>query len=224
MNRLLTAVAVLAFCTCTGASPDFTSATVSIDEYVDGKPVAEYVNRWWQWTFTMPPELSPVRDTSGEHCDVGQSGDVWYLAGGYGSSTIRRKCTIPYGRHLFFPVINMVYFPRYEASTFTCESAKTLAALNNDQLLDIFVELNGVSAWNPASTRIASGDCFDVLGAVPREYNPPVLFPSATDGYWVMLKPLERGTHRLVFRAVYGRENGAYGKMAQDIEYDLIIE
>lgn len=192
-------------------------------DYVAGKPVSDYVNTWWQWTYTMPPESSPVHDETGEMCDVGQRGAVWFLAGGYGTSKIRRSCRIPEGKYIFFPVINMLYLPRREGAI-TCDYAKEHAALNNDHLLSIEVSLDSITAWNPANTRIASENCFDLLGLIPREDNPPKIYPAATDGYWVMLRPLPKGTHILKFTAKYNREEGAYSKMAQDIEYELIIE
>ena len=192
-------------------------------EYVDGKPVSDYANIWWQWTYTMPKDVSPVRDLTGEYCHVGQQGDVWFLAGGYGSSKIKRTCVIPEGKFIFFPVINMVYWPRYEGSL-SCENAKKSAALNNDELLSIEINLDSISAWNPANTRISSQNCFDLLGLVPRELEPSKVYPAATDGYWVMLKPLPKGTHKLTFKAQYNRDKGRYSKMSQDIEYELIIE
>jgi hypothetical protein len=39
-----------------------------------------------------------------------------------------------------------------------------------------------------------------------------------------MLKPLEKGKHILKFQARYNRENGAYGKGLQDIEYELDVK
>jgi len=192
-------------------------------DYVDGKPVSDYINIWWQWTYTMPKELSPVRDLTGEFCNVEQKGNVWFLAGGYGSSTIKRSCVIPEGKYIFFPVINMVYWPRYEDSL-SCKNAKKSAALNNDELLSIEINLDSISAWNPANTRISSSECFDLLGLIPRELDPPKVYPAATDGYWVMLKPLPKGAHTLTFKAQYNSENRAYSKMAQDIEYELTVE
>lgn len=192
-------------------------------ETVSGKRLDEYANTWWQWTYTMPKEVNPVRDNTGKYCHVGQRGDVWFLAGGYGTSKIKRKCEIPAGKHIFFPVINMAYWPRYEGTT-TCERVKKSAALNNDKLLSIEVELDSIKAQHPSNIRIASKDCFDLLGLVPKEYNAPYVYPAATDGYWVMLKPLSEGTHVLRFNAMYNRDKGAYGKMAQDIEYELIIK
>ena len=223
MFKYLGIVALLGAVPVGTLAAEFVDYIVQPDEYVDGQPVTEYTASWWQWTYTMPPELSPVRDTTGEYCDVGQRGEVWFLAGGYGSSTIQRECTIPADKHLFFPVINMLYYPNREGGI-TCDRARKSAALNNDKLLDIVIEINGVKAWNPAASRMSTTACFDLLGMLPDEYNAPYVYPSATDGYWIMLKPLSRGRHSLKFSARYGRENGAFGKMAQDIEYTLIVE
>jgi len=221
--KVFIGIIVSILCTAITHAASLEDSMVYPSDYVGGKPVSDYVNIWWQWTYTMPREISPVRDLSGKYCDVGQHGDVWFLAGGYGSSKIRRSCTIPEGKYIFFPVINMVYWPNHEGSL-TCENAKKFAALNNDELLSIEISLDSESAWNPANTRISSENCFNLLGLIPQELNPPEIYPAATDGYWVMLKPLSRGTHTLTFKAQYNREKGAYSKMAQDIEYKLTVE
>ena len=49
------------------------------------------------------------------------------------------------------------------------------------------------------------------------------VYPSATDGYWMMLKPLKEGTHKIKFRAEYNDPGHAFGRMVQDIEYDINI-
>ena len=193
------------------------------NEFIDDKTVNDYVNIWWQWAYSMPQEFSPVRDITGEYCHVGQQGKVWFLAGGYGTSKISRRCIIPEGKYIFFPVINMVYWPKYRGSL-SCENAKKYAALNNDELLSIEISLNLAQSWNPAHTRLASEECFNLLGLVPAENNPPNVYPAASDGYWVMLKPLTKGVHILKFNAMYDREKGAYSKMAQDIEYEIIVK
>jgi len=193
-------------------------------EQVNSLPLESYANMWWQWTYTMPQEINPVRDRTGEYCHVGQQGNVWFLAGGYGSSKISRTCTIPESTYVFFPVINMLKFPGKKESKLTCEHAKAQAALNNDQLLTIEVELNGMVYSNPTHARLVSKECFDLLGMIPEEYGAPRVFPAATDGFWLMLKPLEKGEHSLKFNAQYNRDKGAYSQMAQDIEYKIVVQ
>lgn len=213
---------ILALCAPASAA-DFYSMTNQLGDSVDGRPLEQYASRWWQWAFSMPPSLSPVRDVTGEQCHQGQSGEVWFLAGGYGSSTIQRDCTLPAGKSIFFPVINMVYYPS-NTQTISCEEARVSAALNNDQLLTIQIEIDGISSVNPAHTRLSSPECFDLYGMVPKEYNAPKRYPASSDGYWVMLKPLSKGTHHLKFSASYARPGKPYGEMAQDIEYVLHVE
>lgn len=204
-------------------STSFYELAVHKGESIAGKPLEDYVNNWWQWSKSMPKQLSPVRDITGENCHQGQQGNVWFLAGGYGSSHISRTCTIPEGKHVFFPIINMVYYPKQGAAP-SCESVKKSAALNNDELLNIHIEVDSIQAQNPAHYRLSSADCFDLLGLLPKEMDAPRIYPSATDGYWVMLKPMSKGKHTLRFSAQYDRANGAYGRMVQDIHYDIIVK
>ncbi|HEC19367.1 MAG TPA: hypothetical protein ENI97_08485 [Gammaproteobacteria bacterium] len=92
----------------------FSDSSMVLDrnELVAGLTQGDYVNMWWQWAVSMPASESPVRDRMGDKCGVNQVGPVWFLAGGYGSSHIKRSCTLPSDKYIFFPVINMVYYPR----------------------------------------------------------------------------------------------------------------
>lgn len=58
---------------------------------------------------------------------------------------------------------------------------------------------------------------------VDRKYKPPILYPVVSDCYWIMLRALTKGHHKLKFQAQYYRLNGAFGNMAQDIEYELLV-
>jgi hypothetical protein len=61
--------------------------------------------RWWQWALSAPDECSPVLDETGEFADWRQPEDLWFLAGTYGGRVVRR-CSVPVGRPVFFPVFN----------------------------------------------------------------------------------------------------------------------
>ena len=183
----------------------------------------DYVNEWWQWAHSMPQVVSPVKDRTGKRCGVNQEGPVWFLAGGYGSSKISRTCSIPAGKHIFFPVINMIYYPQDGDNTPTCDAMKQNASLNNQFLTSFKVVVDGHEYVNPAYFRVGSKHCFDLLGKIPREHNPPIVYPAASDGYWVMLKPFSPSTHKIWFTAQYNRQDGAYGTVIQDIEYEIEI-
>ena len=50
---------------------------------------------------------NPLLDDTGEHSFVNQNGPVWFLAGTFGEGKCpKRKCAIPAGKAILFPVIN----------------------------------------------------------------------------------------------------------------------
>ena len=194
------------------------------EEIINGKSLTEYTKLWWQWTYTMPDRFNPVNDLTGEHCHQGQNGNVWFLAGGYKSAVINRKCEIPVGKYLFFPLINILSSPK-KPGTLTCYEAKKAATLDNSKLRRLEVELDSIKASNPNQTRLFTKDCFDLFGLVSKDLNPSRVYPSASDGYWVMLKPLSIGKHILSFKALYHDEkHRIYGKVLQHIQYELTIK
>lgn len=187
-------------------------------------PPAQLSNEWWQWARATPDDINPLLDQTGTHCASGQQGAVWFLAGGFGSARIRRVCTIPSGKALFFPVINMVHWRSNDSRNYTCNQAKAAAALNNETALDLFAELDGVAINDIQKYRVRSARCFNIFGRVPKSENPYNAFPSASDGYWLLLKPLPKGHHTLKFGGRYNRNSVEFGRMVQDIEYELIVQ
>jgi hypothetical protein len=173
---------------------------------------------------SAPDEENPVSDLTGSHCAIGQRGPVWFLAGGFGSSKVHRVCSIPAGKALFFPVINMAYWPRQGNAAHACPEVKAAAAVNNDTALDLFAEIDGVAVEGVKQYRISSDQCFDVFARIPSRERPSNGYPAATDGYWLLVKPLSKGRHILKFGGRYDRNSSAYGRMLQDIEYELVVQ
>ncbi|KOX07309.1 hypothetical protein [Nocardiopsis sp. NRRL B-16309] len=67
----------------------------------------ELAGRWWRWVWSAPQGGDPVGDTTGRYAAHDQPDDLWFLAGTYGGRVVRR-CEVPTGRPLFFPVLNCV--------------------------------------------------------------------------------------------------------------------
>jgi hypothetical protein len=189
------------------------SYLVPPDEVVAGTDQAEWSRRWWQWAGSFEHSESPVADTSGELCAGKQEGDVWFLAGTYGTRRTIRTCTVPRGKHLFFPLINYVVAPGTNGST-NCMSVMSAAARMTEQVSSLVLVVDGIRYTELAKHRQPTLGCFD-LGerAEPKRR----VFPSAANGYYVMLQPLPAGRHRLEF-------GGALASMLQAVTYTLIVE
>ena len=74
--------------------------------------------RWWQWVYSQPAvdvgntNSNPLLDTTGQFAGVGQADGIgpankyFFLTGTLGGSAIR-NVTVPQGKALFFPIINV---------------------------------------------------------------------------------------------------------------------
>ena len=192
---------------------------VAPGDKVEGKTLSDFAAEWWKWAQSVPEELSPVDDETGRNCAVGQSGAVWFLAGGYGSSRKARTCEVPAGRYIFFPVINGASW-RSPKGTLSCDEAKRRAAVKNEDAIELYVEIDGSSLTDVKRFRARTDKCFNVYERVPSELGAYDAYPSATDGYWIMLEPLSEGRHVIKF----GGRNKETGRMIQDITYKLTIK
>jgi hypothetical protein len=102
---ILFAVAVLVGLVAPPASA--ASTVVPPNQTFEGKTYGEWSAAWWQWAASIRASTSPITDTTGEHCGVGQHGPVWFLAGTTGGSALTsRTCTVPGGKGILFPIIN----------------------------------------------------------------------------------------------------------------------
>ena len=183
-------------------------------ERVAGQTQADLSVRWWQWAASFQYADSPVSDLTGERCASGQHGDVWFLAGTYESKVTRRTCRVPEGKMLFFPLINYVVMPQNCRGCLTCDAARDLARQMTDEPMGLFAELDEKPIAQLNGHRVASDACFDLA---ERAKSGPKVTPSASDGYWLALRPLPKGRHTLRF-------GGSLPSLRQELVYTLIVE
>ncbi len=204
----------------TGALAD-TVTPLAEDAEVDGLPLAQYTNAWWQWAAAADRNTSPVADREGIHCGVNQSGPVWFLAGGWGVDRIIRYCDVPAGKHLFFPMINYLAAPGRNRNA-TCEGVRGQVALRNADQLGVWLRINGETIEG-AGYVLSSPECFDLIERNRSAPEGRREYPSATSGIWVMLPPLPPGEHTLEFGARDLRKKDPNEGFLQDIEYVITI-
>ena len=198
------------------------SASLAGEEIVvaPGEPVAgvsqrDWSRAWWQWAGSFDFRDSPVADRTGADCQRKQKGPVWFLAGTYGTARTIRTCTIPRGKYIFFPLINYVIMPRTRAGS--CETCcprytQTAKAIT-DQPSNLILDLDGHRIRGLEAYRQATVDCFDMGALAEPTYR---VYPSAANGYYVMLRPLSPGKHVLNF-------GGMLPDMSQAVTYTLFV-
>jgi hypothetical protein len=144
---------------------------------------------WWKWALERTVDQSPLLDTTGENCDVAQSGGVWFLAGAFGGS-YTRACTVAPGTRLFLPVANAFcaaeggFAAMRECASSFLEGAAYSAEIDGEVIPD----LDRYRALSPEfALNLPDGNVFSVPEG---EYAP-----AAADGIYLMLNPLTPGAH-----------------------------
>ncbi len=201
------------------------SPVYPVDATVEGKTYKEWNIAMVRWAYSIPKDRNPITDRTGAHAGEGQSGPVWFLGGNFGGVT-RRRVTVPAGKPIFSPLLYaLVSTPPDKAE------AKRLTAgvkERNDQPVDLDVTLDGKSLGDLSSHRVASG-AFDFTGPEEDQALHSVFAGKrvvATDGYWLMLKPLPTGDHTLRIKAKRrpGEGDKVEDRFWLDITYGLHVE
>ncbi len=178
------------------------------DAMAYGKTLGEWSAAWWQWAAAIPADVNPLRDETGENCDLEQSGPVWFLAGTqFGAA--ERECTIPAGKAVLFPILNLLFF-NCPAEAYTEEEMRaTLEGMLAFFTINLECTIDGVPledltiyrTQSPAfvmtlpEDNILLGNCEDLGGGPPAgDY-----FPVVSDGWWILHTPLSEGEHEIFF-------------------------
>jgi hypothetical protein len=198
------------------------------DAIVAGKSQNDWAEQWWQWATDNPPGANPIEDLTGEFAYLGDQGDVFFLAGGFGPSTITRTISVQKGQHIFFPLINAITWR--EVSLYDDLTQDLEEFLGNPDFL--YAELDGVALVDPADLPNwlqQSPDNFDLFvrdGDFFNSFGVDVgVYPSQQRGWWLMLTPLKVGSHTLRFggsATPYGGYDGL-DPLTQDITYRIQV-
>jgi len=188
-----------------------------------GASYAEWSARWWQWNFSLPVSENPSFDQGG--CDNGANGQtqkVWFLTGVINTSgSAERTCSIPVGRPLFVPVLNV------ECSTVEGNGATepVLRACTDSFIAlatGVFAQLDGHAVQNVMG-RFRTRSPFFTFGPLPESNVLGVpagsISPSVGDGFYLLVAPLTPGPHTLHFGGTFG----APINFTLDITYHLNV-
>jgi hypothetical protein len=165
-----------------------------------GLTYGKWTAKWWQWGYSIPKDMNPAYDDTGKNCAQKQNGPVWFLAGTYGHA-VNRKCDIPAGKAILFPILNsecsFAEFPKLK----TLSELRTCAKTIQDQVSSLKASVDGRPIPSLQEYRIQSPPFNftlpqnNILG-LPAN----VTTQAIADGNWVFLKPLSPGSHKITFR------------------------
>ena len=166
----------------------------------DERDAGQLGTEWWQQVISIPAASNPLLDETGASCPIGQHGDIWFLHGSVGSplgSPIERQCTIPTGKRIFLPIINLICIP-FPDETIQQNARACKEAIDAVDFTSL--EIDG-RARNQLIERARDRRGFDVtapddnvLGAAAGVYI------AVHDGFFALLPVLRAGEHTIRFQ------------------------
>jgi len=202
-----------------------------------GQSYGQWGDQWWQWGFSFPADINPLLDQTGQNAALGQSGEVWFLAGTTGGSA-ERTVTVPPGKALFFPIVNNLWInvPTLGDNPWSPEQeafARAYIALAIDDMTKVTCTIDGKAVQNLDAYRcqtppgeafmtyIPENDIWGLVGLTTVDggiFQPGTYGPSVQDGIYLMLPPLPAGLHEIQFSAA-----GLHG-WGLDVTYHLTVK
>jgi hypothetical protein len=195
----------------------------------DSQGLPNLTAQWWQFFISIPTTVNPLLDPTGADCVVGQHGSVWFLAGSFLGGPISRSCSIPAGKVLFFPVINIVNINSPgvcgQVGSFTARELRASIAPFIDGATNLSVQVDGQPVGELVRVR---SRVFEVTMPTDNIFNAPcggpgtspagTYSPAVDDGFYARLKPLSIGVHNLHIHSEVPSQN-----FVEDITYNLTI-
>ena len=173
---------------------------VDPEEAYAGVAPGEWLARNWQWTFSLPLDVSPSFNPDAPNCGYGQSGPVFFLPANFTADPAVTTCIVPQGTAIFTQVGTAEcstvepppFFGRDEAELRACA-----VALGSEDIVDIEASVNGEPVPNlerylfrsPLFTLTLPED--NVLGV------PPGVALSVAEGYAFIIAPPSPGEYEV---------------------------
>ena len=200
----------------------------SLDEEPFGSTYTSWCEAWVKHIYSTPCDQNPLAISTENRNDPEQVGPVFFLAGTLGG-TIERTATISAGQGIFFPVLNYV-------ATYPCPYAGFKPAPG--QSLKDFLMRKAMEMVDQGTLMSVTLDDMRITDLLPYRVTTDLFYfnalpdltcldacvtgelqPGLADGYWIMLRPLVPGPHKLQYK-------GSYPKLgwAIDVTYHLNIE
>jgi hypothetical protein len=201
---------------------------------VHGLSIGEWGARWWQWCIQWPQGENPVaNDTTGAFTYLGDRqrslpgqtlawpGDVFFLAGNFGTSTPVRTCDIPAGKEVLIPILNYANY-NLPGDKYTLQELRKNCSDIIDQVSSMECSVDGepiADIWDHREQQFAG---FRFVEPEDNVFGEPagIYEPAVSDGYYVMLRHLPAGPHEIHIRAAIGDPP----TFTLDVTYELTIE
>ena len=200
----------------------------------DGEPYDltydEYAQNFWKWLLSIPASESPMDDTRGDKCTVGQTNtnsSVFNL--GPGEGKMERTCTVPAGKGLLIPVMEVEQSDK-EIPGASVEELTNAAKKDQDSVNSLYLKVDNVEynyndllkyriqPTEPFRVIFPDNGIFGVMDGGPSQV--------VADGWYIITEPLTPGNHTVHFRSSLSCPDVGCIEpaFAMDMKYNIITK
>jgi hypothetical protein len=191
------------------------------DSSLYGLTFGAWTVRWWKWCFSIKRNRNPTIDKTGIYANEKQSRPTWFLAGTWVSEERKyphRKCSIPSGVSILFPVINCEENPLEYPELRSKKDMKNRLSHDMSTVRKLECFVNGEEI--PPQLVQSDPEFFHIkIRSDMAENNKGGDTLMTTSGYWIFLKPLPEGNYHINFEGSY-----QYGKLYSGATYDISVD
>jgi hypothetical protein len=189
-----------------------------------GLTYSDWTAKWWQWTLSISKDSNPGGDTTGKDCSLKQNGPVWFLAGTFGGAATR-TCTIPAGKAIMLPLINAMCDYLAKPNLKTEQQLLACAKSENEGITGLDATVDGVKTQGLQNYRVQSS-LFNFTYPANNINGAPIgSTQGVSDGYWVLLKPLTVGSHKIhIAGSVVNYAGGALNNFGNEVTYNIRVQ
>ncbi|WP_341313594.1 hypothetical protein WN982_19820 [Paraburkholderia sp. IMGN_8] len=202
---------------------------VPLNATYQGKTYTQWEVSFWQWALALPlgPLPHPFNDCTNRPISAGQTGHVWYWSAPDLPNEICNQSAniIPAGTSIFLSTLDLeassLDAPPFQASTAAGQLA--IAQQFANYIQDLFVSIDDVPVANVTAYRTTTGQ-FTFTAPSPWIFNTIGGDGTAVgDGYFLMLKPLPAGSHKIHYGGKFHIPAGVFGPDPVDVIKDTTL-
>jgi hypothetical protein len=214
-------------------APAAASSSLSIfppDSEPYGLTYDEHAQNFWKWLLSIPASESIMDDTKGDKCTVGQTNansSVFYL--GPGEGKIERTCTVPVGKGLLIPVMEVEQSDK-EIPGASVEVLTNAAKQDQDSVTSLYLKIDNeeytyndllkyrIQPTEPFQVIFPDNGIFGVVEGGPSQV--------VADGWYIISEPLTPGNHTVHFRSSLSCPDVGCIEpaLAMDVKYNIIAK
>jgi RTX calcium-binding nonapeptide repeat (4 copies) len=202
-----------------------TNVFIPPTQSVAGLTQAQWGDQWWKYAFSIPTDLNPLTDTTGENANVGQSGSVFFLSGTLNptpGNAVVRNIALPTNKQIFFPLVNFLDNTFGEVPPRTPQAVYDAvnAFVDKVPVNSLFAKVGAAAAPDLSKNRQTSPAPFDLTLLDGNLFGLPggtIIPTSVSGGYWVMLNSLPARTEPYVIN--FGGTTDASSGSSLNITY-----